>query len=102
MAGQSSMAPGGGQAGCAGGDQALADREHVHQRVRLPAVALLLVGPATVEVRDDPAVDHDADRRTELAAFGEVGLEGVAQRLEPRVAVAFYPAGMSTCSLKRG
>jgi hypothetical protein len=72
MAGQSSMAPGGGQAGCAGGGQALADREHVHQRVRLPAVALLLVGPATVEVRDDPAVDHDADRRTELAAFGEV------------------------------
>ncbi|HXF20327.1 MAG TPA: hypothetical protein VN597_07705 [Streptosporangiaceae bacterium] len=65
-------------------------------------MALLLVGPATVEVRDDPAVDHDADRRTELAAFGEVGLEGVAQRLEPRVAVAFYPAGMSTCSLKRG
>jgi hypothetical protein len=51
---------------------------------------VLLVGPAAVEVRDDTAVDHDADRRAELAAFGEVGLEGVAQRLEPRVAVAFY------------
>ena len=51
---------------------------------------MLLVGPAAVEVRDDTAVDHDAHRRAELAAFGEVGTEGVAQRLEPRVAVACY------------
>src|SRR5439155_7092941 len=71
-----------GQAGRARGDQALADREHVHQGVRLPAAALLLVGPAAVEVRDDTAADQDADRRTELAAFGEVEAEGVAQRLE--------------------
>ena len=78
-----------GQAGRAGGDQALADREHVDQRVRLPAAAAFLVGPAAVQVRDDAAVDHDADRGAPLAAFGEIGAEGVAQRLEPRIAVAF-------------
>jgi hypothetical protein len=79
-----------GQAGGAGGDQALAHREHVHQRVGLPAAALLLAGPAAVEVRDDVPVHHDADRRAELTAFGEVGAEGLAQRPEPRIAVVFY------------
>jgi hypothetical protein len=68
-----------GQAGGAGRDQALADREHVHQRVGLPAAALLLVGPAAVEVRDDSVVDHHADRGAEFAAFGEIGAEGVEQ-----------------------
>ena len=55
----------------------------------MPAAALLLVGPAAVEVRDDSVVDYDADRGAELAAFGEVEAEGVAQRLEPRIAEAF-------------
>ena len=60
--------------------QGLVDGVHVHQRVGLPAAALLLVGRAAVEVRGDVPVYYDADRRAELAAFGEVGAEGVAQR----------------------
>ena len=63
--------------------------EHVHQSVGLPAAPLLLVGPAAVEVGDDAAAGHDADRGAEFAAFGEVGAEGVAQWREPRIAVAF-------------
>ncbi len=76
------------QPGHARGDQPLAHREHVDQRVLLPWPVLLMVGPAAPEIRDHGPAHRQARRGSGLAALGEVGGEGVTQGGEARFAPA--------------
>ena len=63
------------QASQADRQQALADREHVHQRVLRPIPALLRVRPTAPQVGYDGLVERDADCCAKLAPFPEIRLE---------------------------
>jgi hypothetical protein len=87
------------QPGHARGDQPLADREHVDQRVPLPRPIRPLAGQAAPQIRDHPPAHRQARGRAGLAPLGEVGGKGIPHRGEARVTPAAQARGQIGRSL---